>query len=103
MSNKDEFKEFEILGHKVRFRPDNSGLITADRVVNLLKEELKDIDQKMDFSKSSVRASDKFLLVALKLANDRLFMEDEVKHSITNLEHRLNEAQIIIDQQISNP
>jgi len=102
MSNKDELKEFEILGHRVRFRPDNSGRITADRVVKLIKDELNEIDHKMDLSKSSIRASDKFLLVALKLANDKLFVEEEVRNSISSLEQRMNEAQIIIDGQLNN-
>jgi hypothetical protein len=101
MSNIEEFKEFEILGHKVRFRPDNAGQVTADSVVKLLKRELEEVEKKIDSARASARASDKFLLVALKLANDRLFMEEEVRESISNLENKLNAAQIVIDQQLS--
>ncbi|MDH4467415.1 MAG: cell division protein ZapA [Bacteriovoracaceae bacterium] len=102
MTNKDkaeEYREFEILGHKVRFRPENGSLVTAENVIKLIQNEVCEVDKKI----SSARASDKFLLVALKLANERLAMEQELKQSIDKLEIRLNETQIIIDSCISYP
>ena len=99
-TNKEkEYREFEILGHKVRFRPENGSLVTAENVIKLIQNEVLDVDKKI----GSSRASDKFLLVALKLANERLTMEQELRQSLNKLEDKLNETQIIIDNCISYP
>ena len=97
----NNYPEFEVLGHKVKLRTEESGEQsgeTAERAVSLIREEAKNIlDQSPHLDTEKVA-----VLVALKVACRLLKMEDEFRHSIDTLHTTVGDALQYIEEATTN-
>lgn len=89
-----EVKEFDILGHKVRFSPGDGEAVSADEVVQLLQKETEEISAAKGYRGDSQTA----LLVALKIAMDKLKIEKEYRDNIDQLQSSVDEAMSFIEK-----
>ena len=96
MNESAEIKEFDIFGHKVRFKPDASEGFSAEDVINLLKKTGENIDPD-----SKLTSSKKLLLVALKIASEKIKIEEKFRGDLVDLEVNIDEI-ICHLQEISN-
>lgn len=80
--------EFNVLGCKVRVRPDQNDSQNAKAVIDLVNAEI----EQLKASRPQLRDTDVAVLVALKLATDKMQLEDEYKHNIFKLEESLETA-----------
>lgn len=78
-------KEFNVLGCKVKLRPDQNDSHNAKAVIDLVMSEIQDLKMKRPLLKDT----DVAVLVALKIATERLQLEDEYKANILKLENSL--------------
>jgi cell division protein ZapA len=81
-------QEFDVLGCKVTFKPERSDSHNAKAVIDLVLREIEDLRLK----RPKLRDTDVAVLVALKLATDKLQLEDEYKTNILKLEESLETA-----------
>lgn len=88
-----ESMEFDIFGHKVRFTPKGDESVDAQRVVELLTREAAAISEN-GYQGDSRTA----LLVALKLANDKLQLEKDYQKNLEELQGSIGEAMKFIDK-----
>ncbi len=77
--------EFDILGCRVKFRPTDSGLDEAKTVVDLVLSEI----QKMKKAKPNLKDTDAAVLVALKLAQEKMQLENDCKQLVLSVEEKL--------------
>ena len=77
--------EFDILGCRVKFRPTDSGLDEAKTVVDLVLGEI----QKLKNAKPNLKDTDVAVLVALKIAQEKLQLETDCKNMILSVEEKL--------------
>ena len=80
--------EYSILGCKVRVRPDQTESNNAKAVVELINAEI----QQLKSARPQLRDTDVAVLVALKMATEKLQLEDEYKQNILRLEESLETA-----------
>lgn len=80
--------EYNVLGCKVRVRPDQNDSHNAKAVVDLINAEI----QQLKISRPQLRDTDVAVLVALKVATERMQLEDEYKQNIFKLEESLETA-----------
>ncbi|WPU65664.1 cell division protein ZapA [Peredibacter sp. HCB2-198] len=78
-------KEFNVLGCKVKLRPDQNDSHNAKAVIDLVMSEIQDLKMKRPLLKDT----DVAVLVALKIATEKLQLEDEYKSNILKLENSL--------------
>lgn len=78
-------KEFNVLGCKVKLRPDQNDSHSAKVVIDLVMSEIQDLKMKRPLLKDT----DVAVLVALKIATEKLQLEDEYKSNILKLENSL--------------
>ena len=78
-------KEFNVLGCKVKLRPDQNDSHNAKAVIDLVMSEIQDLKMKRPLLKDT----DVAVLVALKIATEKLQLEDEYKLNILKLESSL--------------
>lgn len=85
MMSESEYLEFEILGSKVRYRPeesDSSGAnIDPKAVVELVNSELNDLMKKH----GGIDRSELAILLALNMAAKRIALENEYKSNLSFL------------------
>lgn len=81
-------KEFNVLGCKVTYRPEQNDNHNAMAVIDLVVHEINELKSKRPL----LRDTDVAVLVALKLAADKCQIEDEFKNSILKLEQSLETA-----------
>lgn len=91
-SLKDE--EFEILGLKLRFKPeplgeDKSSTVSAQEVVEYIQSEIIEIQKK---SPRALDATQIAILVALKTASERLELQSDFSHKLGQLEKSATDA-----------
>jgi cell division protein ZapA (FtsZ GTPase activity inhibitor) len=86
--------EFEIAGHKLRFNPDGEESIEAAEVVGLVQSELNRINPNPD----EPITSKKILLVALKIAADKVKLEKDYQSNLKSLQESIDEAMSFIDK-----
>ena len=93
----NDHTEFEVLGHKVKLRSDESEKKageTAERAVSLIREEAENIlGQSPQLSTEKVA-----VLVALKVTCRLLKVEDEFRHSIDTLHTTVGDALQYIEE-----
>ncbi|MBL7663755.1 MAG: cell division protein ZapA [Bacteriovoracaceae bacterium] len=97
MLNEMNFKdglEFNILGCRVKFNSGADGSIDPKQVVDLVQKEVEQL------KKSGVKRSDSDMavLVALKLASDKIILESEYRNNIEKLECSVSDALKKIEQ-----
>jgi cell division protein ZapA len=80
--------EYNVLGCKVRLRPDQSDNRHAKTVIDLVNSEI----QELKSSRPMLRDTDLAVLVALKMATEKLQLEDDYKENILKLEGSLETA-----------
>lgn len=81
-------QEFNVLGCKVTVRPEQNDSHNAKAVIELVLREIEELRLK----RPKLRDTDVAVLVALKLATDKLQLEDEYKENILKLEESLKTA-----------
>jgi cell division protein ZapA (FtsZ GTPase activity inhibitor) len=81
-------KEFNVLGCKVKYRPEQNDSHNAKAVIDLVMSEIQDLKMK----RPMLRDTDVAVLVALKMATEKLQIEDEYKTNILKLEQSLETA-----------
>jgi cell division protein ZapA (FtsZ GTPase activity inhibitor) len=77
--------EYNVLGCKVRVRPDQNDSNNAKAVVDLINAEV----QLLKTSRPQLRDTDVAVLVALKIATEKMQLGDEYKQNIFKLEESL--------------
>ncbi len=88
MTQMSQEEEFNVLGCKVKIRPEQNDAPNALAVINLVNAEI----QQLKISRPMLRDTDVAVLVALKMATEKLQLEDEYKTNIFKLESSLQEA-----------
>ena len=81
-------QEFDVLGCKVTYKPERNDSHIAKAVIELVLREIEDLRIK----RPKLRDTDVAVLVALKLATEKLHLEDEYKANILKLEESLEMA-----------
>jgi cell division protein ZapA len=81
-------KEFNVLGCKVKYRPLQNDSQNAKAVIELVLREIEELKSK----RPMLRDTDVAVLVALKLATEKIELEDEYKSNILKLEESLEMA-----------
>lgn len=85
-------KEFSVLGCKVKYRPEQNDSHNAKAVIDLVLSEIQDLKTKRPMLKDT----DVAVLVALKIATEKMQLEDEYKSNILKLESSLESALEIV-------
>ena len=80
--------EFSVLGCKVKYRPEQNDSHIAKAVIDLVLAEV----QQLKTTRPQLRDTDVAVLVALKIATEKLQIEEEYKGSILKLEGSLEKA-----------
>jgi cell division protein ZapA (FtsZ GTPase activity inhibitor) len=81
-------QEFDVLGCKVTYKPERNDSHNAKAVIDLIIREIDDLRLK----RPKLRDTDVAVLVALKIATEKLQLEDEYKVNILKLEASLETA-----------
>jgi hypothetical protein len=81
-------QEFDVLGCKVTYRPERNDSHNAKVVIDLILREIEDLR----LMRPRLRDTDVAVLVALKIATEKLQLEDEYKNTILKLEESLQTA-----------
>lgn len=81
-------QEFNVLGCKVKYRPEQNDSHNAKAVIDLVLAEVEELKSK----RPMLRDTDVAVLVALKMATERKQIEDEYKANILKLEESLKMA-----------
>lgn len=85
-------KEFSVLGCKVKYQPEQNDSHIAKAVIDLVMSEVQDLKTKRPLLKDT----DVAVLVALKIATEKMQLEDEYKTNILKLEASLESALEIV-------
>jgi cell division protein ZapA (FtsZ GTPase activity inhibitor) len=80
--------EFSVLGCKVKYRPEQNESHIAKAVIDLVLAEI----QQLKMNRPQLRDTDVAVLVALKIATEKLQLEEEYKGNILKLEGTLEKA-----------
>jgi hypothetical protein len=95
MNSKQENLDFEVLGFKVKFRPDQfANDKIAEEIVNYVREEsakIKDRVPQLDQGQVAI-------LTALQIASEKLSMESECKDAIEQLQVTAGDALKFIEE-----
>lgn len=88
MTEKSQEVEYNVLGCKVKYRPEHNDDHIALAVLEMVNDEVKQLKE----NRPSLRDTDVAVLVALKVATEKLRIEDEYKKTILKLEESLEQA-----------
>ena len=88
MTQMSQDTEYNVLGCKVRVRPDQNDSHNAMAVIDLVNAEI----QQLKISRPQLRDTDVAVLVALKIATEKMQLGDEYKQNIFKLEESLETA-----------
>ena len=80
--------EYNVLGCKVRVRPDQNDSHNAKAVIDLVNAEIEQLKS----ARPLLRDTDLAVLVALKVATEKMQLEDEYRDNIIKLEGSLETA-----------
>lgn len=81
-------QEFDVLGCKVKYKPTLNDSHNAKAVIDLVISEISELKSK----RPGLRDTDVAVLVALKMATEKMQIEDEYKMNILKLEESLKMA-----------
>lgn len=93
MTQMSQEAEFNVLGCKVKVRPEQNDSHNAIAVIDLINAEI----QQLKSSRPMLRDTDVAVLVALKMATEKMQLEDEYKKNIFKLEESLEHALQILE------
>jgi cell division protein ZapA (FtsZ GTPase activity inhibitor) len=88
MTKMSQEEEFNVLGCKVKVRPEQNETPSALAVIELVTAEIEQLKS----SRPMLRDTDVAVLVALKFAKEKLQIEDEYKTNIYKLETSLEKV-----------
>lgn len=88
MTQKSQEVEFNVLGCKVKCRPEQSDSHIAMAVIEQVNAEI----QQLKNNRPMLRDTDVAVLVALKVATEKMQLEEEYKNNISKLESSLEHA-----------
>jgi cell division protein ZapA (FtsZ GTPase activity inhibitor) len=88
MTDSSQENDFEILGCRVKMRPEDSERDTARSVIRFVETEIAALKS----ARPQLSSTDVAVLVALKIATDKVKMESEFQSAILKLEGTLNKA-----------
>lgn len=88
MTQMSQDTEFNVLGCKVRLSPEQNDSHNAKAVIDLVLLEI----QQLKMNRPQLRDTDVAVLVALKMATEKMRIEDEYKQNIFKLEESLETA-----------
>ncbi len=90
----NEALEFEILGYKVNFRSDTvNSLISPIEIVGYVEREVSEMRK----NAKHLSVGEVAVLLALKMAQEKLLIEREYKGNIIKLHQEVNDAKKVID------
>lgn len=81
-------QEFDVLGCKVKYLPEHNESQNAKAVIDLVLREVSELKSK----RPMLRDTDVAVLVALKIATEKMQVEDDFKANILKLEESLEMA-----------
>jgi cell division protein ZapA len=88
MTQMSQEEEFNVLGCKVKVRPEQNDSHIAKAVIDLVDAEVKHLKS----ARPMLRDTDVAVLVALKMATEKMQLENEYKKNILRLEESLESA-----------
>ena len=88
MTQKSQDIEFNVLGCKVRYNPEQDDGQVAKQVIDLVQTEI----QALRTSRPGLKDTDVAVLVALKMATEKKQLEEEYKKNVFKLEESLETA-----------
>ena len=90
-----EVKEYNVLGHNIRLKEsDDKDTVSPDEVVSFVNGEIDAIKQ----SAPNLADSQVAVLVALKLAQEKLSLEKDFKHNMNSLQQTAREALKLVEE-----
>ena len=89
----DDRGEYEILGHRVKFRPKASDQVDPSHIVGVVLDEITKIK-----SRSNVQTSEAMLLAALNLARDKIALEKNVEERMAELRTSASDALELVEE-----
>ncbi len=93
MSTSSEY-EFEVLGCRVKFNPVVDGGLSPTKVIELVNKEA----QVIRASAPNRSDAEIAVLVALKLASEKIAIETEYKDNLNKLENSVSDALELVEQ-----
>lgn len=87
--------EFNVLGCKVKVKPEQNDSHKARAVIDQVMVEI----QNLKMQRPGLRDTDVAVLVALKMATEKMQIEDEYKTNIFKLEESLETAMLHLGSQ----
>lgn len=93
-NNKSVGQEFEVLGFRVKLKSEFQGAVDAQKVALLVEDEALKIKAMAPHLENGEIA----ILVALKLAADKLSIDGEYRDNIEKLHLQVNDALRLIDE-----
>ena len=94
--NEDNIHEYNVLGQKVRFRSEDEAKVSPGLAVKYVQDVASDLQNKLLISDQNQLA----VLVALRIAQDKLTLEDEYKNDIRDLKVTAKDALKMIDEVV---
>lgn len=88
MTQMSQEVEFSVLGCKVRYRPEANDSHIAKAVIDLVHSEV----QNLKTARPGLKDTDVAVLVALKIATEKMQLEEEYKNTVLKLEESLESA-----------
>jgi cell division protein ZapA (FtsZ GTPase activity inhibitor) len=90
----NEALEFEILGYKVNFKSDTvNSLVSPTEIVGYVKDEVAEMRK----NAKHLSTGEVAVLLALKMAQEKLLIEREYRENIIKLHQEVNDAKKVID------
>jgi cell division protein ZapA (FtsZ GTPase activity inhibitor) len=95
MTDRGQENDIEILGCRIKARPEDSDREIAQTVIAQVQDEVA----QMLKARPSMRPSDVAVLVALKIATDKVKLEQEFKTTVLRLESSMEQAMSQLQQR----
>ncbi|MFP5492560.1 MAG: cell division protein ZapA [Bacteriovoracia bacterium] len=87
--------DVEVLGCRIKIRPEDNERDVARAVVQLVQKEVAELK----LARPEMRSTDVAVLVALKMATEKVKLEQEFKTTVLRLEGSMEQAMSQLQQQ----
>lgn len=88
MTIKGQENDIEILGCRIKTSSDDTDRDVAQAVISLVQNEVAELQK----ARPSMRSTDVAVLVALKMATEKVKLENEFKNTVLSLESSMEQA-----------
>ncbi len=88
MTIKGQENDIEILGCRIKTSSDDNDRDVAQTVISLVQNEVAELQK----ARPSMRSTDVAVLVALKMATEKVKLENEYKNTVLSLESSMEQA-----------